>query len=83
MGHAISDSDIPVTYVPKFREIGIDVLDGGTSYIVFQHCPWCGCRLPDSLREQWFEQLERRGIDPYGTGIPEEFQDERWYGKRG
>jgi len=42
-------------------------------------CPWCGQKLPDSLREDWFDRLEQLGVDPYSAKIPEEFTDERWY----
>jgi hypothetical protein len=31
-----------ISYVPKFREYGISVLDGGSSFIVLRFCPWCG-----------------------------------------
>jgi len=79
MQHALGDSDIPLIWTPKFREIGVRVLDGGDSSILLRFCPWCGNQLPESLRSEWFEELERREVDPYGDGIPVEFLDERWY----
>jgi len=79
MQFAIDDPDVPIVYTSKFREVGIRVLDGGDSSILIQYCPWCGNRLPNSLRNEWFEALERQHIDPYGQQIPEEFLDNRWY----
>lgn len=79
MTDAISSDEIPIIYVPEFREFGIRVLDGGSSFIELLFCPWCGQRLPESLRDRWFDELERRGIDPATEEIPSEFSDERWY----
>jgi hypothetical protein len=79
MEYAVESEEIPVDYNPKFREYGIRVLDGGSSVIQLTFCPWCGQRLPDSLRMLWFEELEKRGIDPIEDDVPPEFSDDRWY----
>jgi hypothetical protein len=42
--------DCLIHYSPKFREYGLIVHDGGTSFIVIRYCPWCGTRLPESSR---------------------------------
>ena len=55
------------------------VLDGGSSFIELLYCPWSGDKLPASLRDAWFDALERRGIDPDSDAVPEEFSDDRWY----
>jgi hypothetical protein len=47
-----------LVHVPKFREYGIRVLDGGSSFIILEFCPWCGTRLPESLRDRGFESVE-------------------------
>lgn len=79
MQRAAQDSDIPVIYIPKFREFGICILDGGSSYLELKYCPWCGQEFPESLRVTWFDRLEKLGIDPLGQEVPAEFSDERWY----
>jgi len=79
MESAVADPTIPVDYVPKFREYGIRILDGGSSQLNMTFCPWCGRKLPDSLRDEWFDSLERLGVDPYGDEIPSEFADDRWH----
>lgn len=79
---AVEDPDIPIVYTPKFREFGLRVLDGGSSSILLSYCPWSGTKLPSSLRDAWFDELERRGINPHADNIPDEFLDERWYKER-
>jgi len=39
-----------ILYISKFNEYGIPVLDGGSSYITLEFCPWCGTKLPPSKR---------------------------------
>src|SRR5262245_23164259 len=39
-----------VTYNKKHNEYGIIIHDGGTSYVLILYCPWCGTKLPESLR---------------------------------
>ena len=47
-----------IIYVSKLDEYGIPVLDGGSSYITLDFCPWCGTKLPPSKRDQYFNELE-------------------------
>lgn len=79
MESAVADPTVPVDYIPKLREYGVRILDGGSSHLGIRFCPWCGQQLPDSLRDEWFDSLERLGVDPYGDEIPSEFTDDRWY----
>jgi hypothetical protein len=51
----LKNEDHIVDFIPKFREYGIPVHDGGSSHIQIGFCPWCGAKLPSSLREAWFE----------------------------
>jgi len=73
--------DVLVAYLSKFDEHGLVVHDGGSSIVQIHFCPWCGTRLPESRRDQWFEELEKRGIDPLSDHVPPEFQSEAWYRK--
>jgi len=43
--------DCLVHHTPHLREYGLIVHDGGTSTIFITYCPWCGAKLPNSLRE--------------------------------
>ena len=73
--------DALIAYLPKFDEYGLVVHDGGSSMVQIQFCPWCGTRLPESRRDQWFETLQNRGVDPMSDPVPPEFQSDAWYRK--
>lgn len=67
-----------VFYSARFREYGLIIHDGGSAIIRIGYCPWCGSELPASARDLWFDELERRGIDPDSDDLPAEFADGRW-----
>lgn len=73
------EHDVAIVYIPKFREYGIRILDGGSSHKVITHCPWCGDILPPSLRDQWFEKLEKLGLEPDSESLPSEMTTEEWW----
>jgi hypothetical protein len=75
----VAEDDIPVIYVAKYREYGIRVLDGGSSYIVLRHCPSCGQELPHSLRDAWFERVAELGLDPLDDALPVELESDKWW----
>jgi len=83
-----TDENKVVCYSPRFREYGIPVAYGKgesvSSYILIEHCPWCGRRLPASKREQWFEELEKQGYEsPLSEEIPERYLTSAWYAGEG
>ncbi|MGW0989907.1 DUF6980 family protein [Streptomyces sp. NPDC002486] len=69
--------DALVDFIAKFQEYGLIIHDGGRSSITIEFCPWCGRRLPGSQRDRWFDELERRGVDPGEDEVPADFQDGR------
>jgi len=72
--------DSLITYEPRFNSYGLRVHDGGSSSISIHFCPWCGVSLPHSLRERWFNELDRLGFDdPFSQEIPSEYQSDAWY----
>ena len=71
--------DVLIKYSGKFNEYGILIHDGGTSARRISFCPWCGCKLPNSMRDEWFVEIEKLGIDPWGDNIPKEYQSNEWY----
>jgi uncharacterized protein DUF6980 len=70
--------DALISFIAKWREYGLIIHDGGSSSIIISYCPWCGTRLPESQRDRWFGEMERRGIDPMSGNIPAEFRDDQW-----
>ena len=65
-------------YIAKFREYGIKYLDGGSSFQEILFCPFCGSELEPSLRDEWFDELEKLDIDS-DDEIPEVFQTDKWW----
>lgn len=79
MNQNVLSKEVPVTYYPKFREYGISVLDGGSSFIEINACPWCSSKLPGSLRLQWMEKISSLGLEPDSQSIPPEYLSDKWW----
>lgn len=75
----VLDPDVPLVYNPRFREYGIRVLDGGSSVQLIGFCPWCGNKLPESLRDAWVERLTEMNLEPGDAEIPEEMKSDAWW----
>jgi hypothetical protein len=71
--------DTPIVYSQKFDEYGLKIMDGGNSSLLVAFCPWCGERLPESRREEWFDAIEKLGINPWTEEIPKRYQTDEWY----
>lgn len=75
------ECEVAIKYIEKFREYGILILDGGTSFQDIGFCPWCGSKLPDSLRDQWFEivfdELGLEGADD--PKLPKNMMSDMWW----
>lgn len=69
-----------VVYLARFHEYGLPVRDEPrpTSFVTIQWCPWCGTRLPESVRDAWFDELARRGLDIVYDEIPEDMTTDEW-----
>jgi hypothetical protein len=76
--HGLDCPDQVVYYSPAFREYGVISHPAG-EVAVIGFCPWCGTRLPESLRDRWFADLEVMGIDPWVNEIPERFRSSVWW----
>jgi hypothetical protein len=68
-----------VIYIEKFRESGIPVPDRGTSYLVIDFCPWCGCRLPLPLSDKWIDAMDKMGVPPPYDKVPEKYETDAWW----
>lgn len=77
----IDNTDTPIVFSRKFDEYGLKVLDGGSSSILITHCPWCGQKLPESKRNQWFDEIEKLGIDPWTENVPDKYNTDEWFRK--
>ena len=75
----LDDGRGSVTYIPKFREYGILYRDAQSMQQI-QFCPWCGASLPSSLRDQWFDELEKLGLEPEDQ-LPSDLTSDMWWRK--
>lgn len=71
--------DTVIIYHEPFEEYGIPIRDGGASYLLLSHCPFCGAKLPESGRDAWFDAIEVAELEdvPF-TELPEKFQTAAW-----
>jgi hypothetical protein len=83
MTRHLSEGDVAIRFAPRFREYGIMVLDGGDSLQAVIWCPWCGSRLPPSLRDHWFDMLDALGLEPGDSGVPIDMRSDAWWRMRG
>ena len=84
----IEDTRDPIKYKSIFREYYIDVPETH-NIITMEYCPWCGKKLPKTLRINYFNVLEREyGLDialdeiKNNPDVPEEFKSDEWWKKR-
>lgn len=84
MEYYLDMEDKIIEYFPQFDEYGIPLCDGGNSHILIFSCPWCGKKLPESKRNEWFDELEKLGIDEpmFNDSIPEKYKTSEWYKKQ-
>jgi hypothetical protein len=72
--------DTVLVYNEPFNEYGIPVRDGGESYLIVTHCPWCGLELPESRRDAWFDAIDALGLGeaPFEAAIPDMYLTAAW-----
>lgn len=89
----IDDPRFPVEYDPIFREYAISEVKNGKRGMTHQrmfYCPWCGEKLPESLRHEWFNLIEAIGLDDIDIfsdidrdpRIPEAMKSDAWWRKQ-
>lgn len=70
-------ADALLIYNRVFDEVGLIIHDGGISYLLITHCPWCGGKLPESQRDRWFDETDNLP-DSDGDSIPEIYLSDAW-----
>ena len=84
----IEENKLNIGYDARFREYYIFFKPKcGASKQTVSYCPWCGQKLPESLRDEWFDIMrnEYKLDDPCDDKrrIPREFRSDKWWKKRG
>lgn len=78
----LKDGEVAIHYIERFREYGIRILDGGSSFQAVRYCPWCGKCLPSSLRDEWFRRIGALDKES-GDEIPAPLQSDEWWQSAG
>lgn len=71
-----------VLYTSKIRSYGIVINDNPDNQIFLTYCPFCGKKLPEDLADEYFDAIRDstgKSLDP----LPEEFETDEWWKKRG
>jgi hypothetical protein len=69
--------DALVVYNEVMNEYGLIIHDGTPSYLLIDRCPWCGTRLPDSVRDLWFDEIDALNLAE-GMPPPSQFLTCAW-----
>lgn len=78
---AVADPRVPLRYLPRFREYGL-AIEGGSTIQEIHFCPFCGAKLPASLRDAFFENLEAMEMEPENPALPAELRSDAWWRAR-
>jgi hypothetical protein len=76
-GDPFACADALVVYNEILDEYGIPVHDGGASYVLITHCPWCGKSLPEGQRDRWFDETEALGLAD-DASLPAKYLTRAW-----
>jgi len=88
MNQLLDNKETYLTYSPRMREYNL-ALRGKYAVQGIDYCPWCGIKLPSSLRDDFFEILKNELYieDPVEAqeqgALPQEFTTDQWWKKRG
>ena len=87
MTKSVQEREVPLDYNLVFREYFIDLRSPEIKLIYY--CPWCSEKMPCSLRDEFFDILEKEyGVDDnifeisQNKQLPEEFKSDTWWKKR-
>lgn len=79
LASSLEEPAFQLRYRDMYREYGIYIQDGGSSFIVIDFCPFCGEALPTRLRDEWFRRLRALGLEPDDPRLPAEMEDGTWW----
>ena len=87
----LNDGRVQIFYSPRMREYYILLKDSSAIQCIL-YCPWCGTKLPEDVRDEYFNTLRAEqalgNINPHidihdRSAVLEEFKTDEWWKKRG
>jgi hypothetical protein len=64
MNFFLEEDKVMITYDDVFREYAIELKSSAIQLI--HYCPWCGKKLPENLRDEYFDELNKIGYGNLG-----------------
>ena len=79
MARYIANESVAIEYECEFREYSIDEKNDVGTCIRINYCPWCGIKLPESLRHEYVKELNLLGYELLDDDIPEKYKTDAWW----
>jgi hypothetical protein len=79
MKFLIAENEVAIGYNPRFREYSIDLRNNDITCQMIEYCPWCGKKLPTSLRDECANELEKLGYGLFDDNIPQKYKTDKWW----
>jgi hypothetical protein len=88
MMYAVEGGHIPnepsvILYSPSERSFGLVIGDDSGNQWLLVYCPFCGEKLPTDLCDEYFDAIRDPETGRVLEPLPEEFQTDEWWKKRG
>jgi hypothetical protein len=86
MARALDDIRVMITYIPWTREYGFRRLTVDRTIeaqpirmMKFDYCPWCGSKLPRSLKKRWRDEIGAASRTPNDLPPASPFLSDTWW----
>ena len=80
MEFLLQEGKVAFEYIARFREYSMDIRGNDVVSQKMIYCPWCGKKLPDSLRDACALEIESLGYDGiFDESIPDKYQTDEWW----
>jgi hypothetical protein len=73
-------------YIPRTREYGLRIVDPfirienqPIRILPVRYCPWCGEKLPTSLKAEWLSRIGALGLSEDSPDIPAPLANDAWW----
>ena len=84
MYYHLKRKQVAIGYNPRLREYYIH-LNKSRGVQLMDFCPWCGRKLPGSLRDMYCDEVREIGFEPFDDKdrLPKKYLTEEWWREKG
>jgi hypothetical protein len=86
----MEDGRFTYWYLPRTREYGFRIVDPfirvenqPIRILPVRYCPWCGEKLPTSLKAEWLSRIGALGLSEDSPDIPAPLANDAWWKAEG